>query len=116
MRRKHYVLDALREHLTPQAKENGITINIGSATNISIARDVGQSTIVSGGKEYKMTQEERSRHYRVCHAIAKQLDLYPEMRRYMQQQWRKESMRQLSDQALAGLLDYMQEFERRASG
>ena len=99
-----------------QEKESGITINIGNATTVSIARDVGQSTIVSGGKECKMTLEERSRHYRVCHAIAKQLDLYPEMRRYMLQQWQEESMRRLSDHALAMLLDYMQEFERRASG
>ena len=115
MRRKHYVLDALKEHLTHQEKEGGITINIGSATNISIARDVGKSTIVSGGEECKMTQEERSRHYRVCHAIAKQLDLYSEMRQYMLQHWRADSMRRLSDQALAKLLDYMLEFERRAS-
>ncbi len=55
--------------------------------------------------------KDRSRVYRICHAIAKRYGLYVEMRSYMQAKWGVASMRSLDEDALYQLLSFMRALE-----
>lgn len=53
----------------------------------------------------------RDNTYRVCHSIAKQYELYCEMRLLMKTKWQVESMRQLTDEQLRCLYHFMRALE-----
>ena len=60
--------------------------------------------------------KDRSRIYRICHAIAKRYGLYVEMRAYMQAKWGVASMRSLGEDDLYQLLSFMQALEADQAG
>lgn len=59
---------------------------------------------------------DRERCYRVCHAIAKEYNLYSEMRALIQMRWQCRSLRDLHDSALHKVVIFMRalEFLQRA--
>lgn len=114
-RRREFVLGAIKAKTKPREPSSGVTINIGSGSTVNIAQGEQGIAGAVNAAPIEMNAAERERHYRICHAIAKQLDLYPEMRKFMKEGWRAESMRQLSDPALQMLLKYMRDFEKAAA-
>lgn len=114
MSRKDFVLQALRKFGAESQGEDSVVIHIGTVTQLAVAHNGNQTAVMhANNNSSSMDERERSRHYRVCHAIAKQYDLYPEMRKCMGDRWRAESMRDLPDQALRELFEYMRSLERR---
>ena len=54
--------------------------------------------------------------YRICHAIARQYDLYPQMRQMMKARWGAESMRQMDLAELQSLFYFMRSLEKIKKG
>ena len=113
--RKSYIINMLKSikinNTTDEKKEQSSVI-IKNIANLNIYFISNTNKI--SHTYVKMDDCERARHYRICHAIAKQYDLYPEMRGFMREQWQKSSMRELEDQELQTLLTYMRNIEKHS--
>ena len=81
----------------------GGSINI----NISSRKNVGKTH----GNEYFLDEKQREKMYRMCHGIAKEYSIYPQMRKYMKDKWNYSSMRNLTDASLVCLLRFMRDME-----
>lgn len=94
---------------------NGVSqINVfsGASINLTFSNiDKSRVSIFSSSSDGLMTDEEREQYYRKCHGIAKQYSIYPQMRKYMAEEWNAESMRALTDRALKSLLRFMRSLE-----
>lgn len=97
--------------------ERGSQINVFSGANInirvtSIEKNESQ-TFNRSARCGSVAEEDRPKIYSVCHGIAKQYDIYPEMRGHMGLRWQTESMRELTNAALKELLFYMRGLQQR---
>lgn len=109
-----------------------VLFNIGDAEtpgiNISGCDSVSQINVFPGGSisinisnknsginlhevECYLDEKQREKIYRMCHGIAKQFSIYPQMRKYMKDKWNYSSMRDLTDASLVCLLRFMRDME-----
>lgn len=70
-----------------------------------------RARVLADSKRAPQAVKDRSKVYRICHAIAKQYGLYEEMRSFILAKWRVESMRDIDDSGLQQLLTFMRALE-----
>lgn len=92
-------------NIYPGAQANIVTYTVGAGGN----QEITNATV----KPEELTTEERARIYRQCHAMAKQYDIYQEMRSEMRTTWGATSMRDLADDELQSLYKFMRSLEEK---
>lgn len=92
-----------------------INVFSGASININVTNvDKSKPQLFNlTGKAELLDSANREKIYRMCHGIAKQYDIYEEMRRHMMKCWQVKSMRGLTDEALNSLLSYMRDLEEQ---
>lgn len=90
-----------------------INVFSGASININVTNVDKSRLRVFMFEHCAVCEHERVSIYRKCHGIAKQYDVYPEMRRHMKARWHVKSMRELTDAALNDLMLYMLELEQQ---
>lgn len=73
-----------------------------------------RARVMQDSKRAPQAVKDRSRVYRICHAIAKHYNFYTEMRTFMLAKWQAESMRDIDDAGLQSLLAFMRALEAQA--
>lgn len=63
-----------------------------------------------------LDEDQRKKVYKICHRIANEYSMHPQMLKYIEDRWGCSSMGDLPDTALACLLHFMREIEESKSG
>jgi len=98
-----------KERLEKILREARNNIN-GPIDVIRICPRTKENTYAQPRKD-SLTERERGKIYRQCHGISKQYGLNKDRREYMKREWGKYSMRDLSDDELLSLYEYMRSLE-----
>lgn len=116
------ILSTMEDEM-PQAVENvdcknvtQINLFAGSSLNLHFSNVGNQKMNVCNCSEEYYDEIQRKNIYKLCHEIAEKYSLYPQMNKYMHEQWDTKSIFELSDIALRNLLRFMQDKKSKKNG